>query len=537
MKLYLAPETCPQLPDLLALAEERTSARDFERALALHGRALELLADLPPAPGLLEQKSALRNARAGLSLHLGHWQQALEDLDRVLGHQGDLEDPGLLVQARTLQATIQGYYGEYAEALEVLDRALPLARTLPGPREEARVLLRMGTLLASLGEHRRAQEALERVLELLPQAEDPEAGVLRAAALTQVGLAAFRARRGQVARDRYRESLALLERWAPESEGEAETWRYLGVLWSVRGRFREALRHHRRALELYLKLRMPLGQAKVYSSIGQTCLELSRLDEALYFMRRAERLCLALGADAELAAVYGKLGAIHLQREEPRRAVELHRRDVDLSRRFGNLRALAFAIRNLGLSLRAQGELDEAEARLQEALERFRELDDPSSVMRVHLDLAEARLDQGKIPQAEESLEQARTMQGVDTPDPDRARLWLLTGTLNRLRQRRDDAQEAYLEALRILAEVGPSGAMAQARFELGQLHEEARDREQALYHLRECMVLARQLGMSHLVARAARHLERLAEVELVNLLIEDLEDPLEAEEEGPSGR
>lgn len=533
MKLYLAPETCAQLPDLLGLAADHASRRDYERALDLYGRALELLNGLVPEPAVFDQKAALRNTRAEILMTIGQWQRALEDLDRILGHGGDLTDAALLVRARTTQAQIHGFYGEYGDALATLETAMRIAESLPAGLEEARVRARLGTLYARIGEHRKGEACLRRVLELLPEPRERDGAVLRATALTQLGLAAFRERKGELARERYQESLDILERWDPESEVEAETWRYLGVLWSVRGRFGEALRHHRRALQLYLRLRMPLGQAKAFNSIGQTCLEISRLDQALYFMRRAEDLCLELGADAELAAVYGKLGSIYLQLEDYRRAVELHRKDVELCRRFGNYRALAFAMRNLGLSQRANGELDEAEAHLQQALLRFHELHDPAFVMRVHLDLAEVSLDQGNLPDAEGSLDRARAMQEEDTPDPDRARLWLLTGTLNRLRQRRDDAQEAYLEALRILAEVGSSGAMAQARFELAQLHEEARDPEQAVYHLRECMVMARALGMTHLVRKAVRMLERIDELELVTLLIEQLEAPAEDEEDG----
>lgn len=536
MKLYLSPEACPQLPDLLALAADHAAAREYDRALDLYSRALELLFALDHGPGVLEQKSAVRNVRADLLVGRGLWQQALEELDRVLAAQGDLADPSLVISARAIQAQVHGVYGEYDEALQALEAAMALARTLEDSREEARVQGQLGALQARLGAHRPAQEALRRVLDLVPDPPpDPESAVLRAAALTQLGLAAFRGGQAEVARDLYQQSLDVLGRWGLDTEVEAETRRYMGVLSTVRGRFGEALRHHREALRIALRNRMPLARAKVYNSLGQTCLDMSRLDDALLFMQKAEVLCLELGADAELAAIYGKLGFIFLQREDYPRAVELHRRDVELSRRFGNLRALAFSIRNLGLSLRARGLLEEAGRHLQDALQRFDELRDLGFVVRVHLDLAEVWLDRGDLPEAEESLVRARALMHVDSPDTDRARLWLLTGTLNRLRQHWSDSREAYLEALRILADFGPTGALAQVRFELGQLHDEARDTEQAIYHLRACLDLARQLGMTHLARKAIRLLERLDEVELVDFLIGELEGTGEVEPE-PGG-
>lgn len=523
------------MSDLVALAVDHAAARDYERAIDLYARALQILFDTGPRPGDLEEKARLRNARAELLLALGRWQQALGELDRVLAVRSDLADPALVVRAQVLQAQILGAYGEYEQARAVLVSADSTARSLDQPLEKARVQVHLGALLARTGRHREGEQALSRALELLPELPlDADAALLRATALSQLGLAAFRGRRGDRARDLYQQSLELLSRQAPDSEIEAETWRFLGVLDSVRGRFTEALRHLRQALRLYLRNRVLLGQARVHNSLGQTCLEMGRLDEALLFLQKAERICLELGAEAELAAIYGKLGSVYLHREDYARAVDLHRRDVELCRRFGNARALAFAVRNLGLSLRARGDLEEAGACLAEALYSFQSLQDQALAMRVHLDLAEVWLDWGRLPEADRNLQKSRECLHQDSPDPDRARLWLLTGNLERMRQRREDAQEAYLEALRILAEVGPSAALAEARFELGQLHIEARDVEQAVYHLRECLTLARQLGITHLSRKAMQALDRLDQVEVVDLLLEELEDSGSGES-GPS--
>ncbi len=533
MTLYLSPESCPQVQDLVALAADHATARDYERAIDLHGRALEILLEMDSRPGLAEEKALLRNRRAELFVALGRFQPALGELDRVLAVRDDLSDSGLILRALVVLAQVHAIYGEYGEALSSLENALTLAEALGTPLEKARVLTSLGALQARMGEHRSGGESLRRVLEILPESvRDSESGLLRATALTQLGLAAFRERQAELARERYLQSLEILARWGPESEIEAETWRLMGVLWSVRGRYREALSHLRRALRVYLLNRMPLGRARVYNSLGQTCLEMGRLDDALLFLEKARWTCEELGADAELAAVYGKLGAVHLSREDYLQAVDLHRRDVALCRRFGNSRALAFARRNLGLSLRARGDLAEARRCLEEALESFLRLQDRALAMQVHLDLAEVWLDWGRLPEAEESLRRSREELHADSPDSDRARIWLLTGTLLRLRQRWSEAQEAYLEALRILAEAGPTGALARARYELGQLHAETQDPEQAVYHLHECLVLARQLGATHLARKALRWLDRLDEVEVVNLLLEELEAGGEPESE-----
>ena len=527
MKRYVSPESCPQVADLLALAEDHASAREYERANDLHARALEVLFELGSGPGLAEERAQLRNLRAQHFLYLGLWEQALGELDRVLALREDLADPALVIRAQVMRAQAHGAYGEYEEALGILRGTLPLAEALGDPVEQARVHGLLGALLARIGEHEAGGESLQRALDLLPEPlADAESGILRATALSQLGLAAFRQRQGEQAREYYQKSLEILGRWGSESEAESETWRFLGVLWSVRGRFGVALRHLRRALRGYLRNRMPLGRARVYNSLGQACLEMGRLDDALLFLGKAEQICLELGAEAELAAVYGKLGAVHLHRGDYARAVELHRRDVELSRRFGSLRTLAFAIRNLGLSLRASGDLGEAGRCLQEALESFQKLQDQGFAMQVKMDLAEVWLDWGRLPEADQCLRRAWELLRADSPDLDRARLWILRGTLERLRQRWEEAHEAYLEALRLLSDVGPTASLAQVRYELGALHAESRDVEQAVYHLRECLALARPLGAAHLADKAMRLLDSLDEVEVVDLLLEDLEVP-----------
>ncbi|HXE71315.1 MAG TPA: tetratricopeptide repeat protein [Candidatus Nitrosotenuis sp.] len=526
MKIYLGPEEQREVPELAALAQEHVEAREFERAVEVYGRILEILSESPARPGLYDQKASVRNARAQLFIQLGKWQEALEDIDRVLSNQAHLQDLAQLVRAQVACAQIHCNYGEYSEAIHNLEDALGVAEDKAGPLEQAQVHLELGTVFARIGEHQRGLDSLERACQLLEGQEQisEEARQVLAAAYTQRGLAAYRERALDQALAHYRKSLDILGPRAEDTRIAADTRRYMGILAASQGNYSEALRHHREALQIYRLIKYPLGMAKTYNSIGQTCLELSRLDESLFFMRKAHSLSLELGADAEIATIYGKLGNIYMQREEFDRAVEFHLKDLELSGRFGNYRALAFAFRNLGLSYRAKGDFEEALHYLRESLKRFEELQDQANSARVHLDLARVWLDRGRLSDAEEEVSRGRDILAEGGRGPEEADALLLLGCIHRMRGRAEEAEHEYLRVLAALASQEPSGRLAETHYELGQLYRETGRLAEASQQLKECIRLSKLLGIRRLLERSVSLLEKIDELELVNLLVDEVE-------------
>ncbi|MBI3928174.1 MAG: tetratricopeptide repeat protein [Armatimonadetes bacterium] len=524
IKVQLPENEQHELSELIGAAEDHARQHQYDMALRELNRALRYLED-KQANGVEEQRALLRFARAELLMQLGRWEGALEDIDRIFAAEDCLRGSQLLVRALLASSQISANYGDYNEAIASLEKALALVHEHGGPVERARVHLELGTIFSRIGELQQGIQRLDSVLECIPEPPSGEdAATVLAAAYTQKGLSAFRKGSHDEARAHYQKSLEILRQAAPKTRIEADTLRYLGILCSVEGRNAEALLYHRQALVLYGLLRVSLGQAKTYNSIGQTCLDLSRLDEALHFMHKAERLSRKLGADAESAAIYGKLGNIYLQTGDYNRAVEYHLKDIDMCRRFGNYRALAYAMRNLGLSYRGKGDVEEALHYLGESLHRFEELQDRAHIARVHLDLGRTFLERGRLPEAEDHIELGlRSLEGSEQPGADLGRALALMGALQRLCSNAEQAEAFLGRAVRQLQDFGPSADLARAHFELGMLHLDHRHNDAAMDEMKQCLALARELDLRELMLDSLQQIERLDEFELVNLLVEDV--------------
>lgn len=525
MKMYVSAGSHPEWVGLITLAENHARAFEFDRALELYDQALDLLPDEGAPIAQADQEAALRLARASLRVQLGQWRQAQEDLDRVASQAASVSDTSQIVRAHLLNAEIDSFHGDFSEAIHKLEKALQIARAEPcTATDRASTHLLLGTLYARIGEHEQGMAMLCTAADDLAGLESiDEAPAVRAGILLQQGLDAFRRRRVDDARALYEKSLEISRRHLPDSCAEADAYRYLGVLDTLQGEHLKALRWHRKALRIYKLTRNPLGQAKVFNSIGQACLQVPRRDEALFFLRKARQICRQLGADAEMAHIYGKLGMVYLERDELDRAIEFQLKDVELCRRFGNYRALAFATRNLGLSYRAKGESEEAAHYLTESLQRFTELQDPVQIARLHLDLARNLLDQGDTYQAEIAVEKACEILVAPDGSPDLGVAHLLLGSIHHRNRQLVEAEHDYNRALRILDE-HPSAALAEANFGLGQLYYEMRSHGRATEHLKQTLRLCRSLNLRRLLERTVPYLERIDDIELVNLLVEDVE-------------
>ncbi|HXE73358.1 MAG TPA: tetratricopeptide repeat protein [Candidatus Nitrosotenuis sp.] len=501
---------------LLSTAQNFQEAGKYDQAVGCYSRALELVEGKDP-----RAESSVRLARASLLFQLGQWPGALRDCERIVGLAG----PGAVseaVKARQLAAQIYAYSGEYALARQSLEQGVELATSQGSPGEQATVHFELGSILTKIGEAEQGRAHLDRARQLLGGLQGPEAVVLQVRLHLEEGTAAFRQGRHTQARQAYEKAFELARRELSRSPLEAEVYRALGILASVQGHYLEALRSHMRALEIFRAARMSLGEGKCYSSIGQVCLELSRVDEAFLFMDRARQIFVRLGADAEVASLYGKMGIIYREREELDRAVEFHLKDVELCRRFGNRRALAFAFQNLGLSYRARGELEEARRYLQESRRRFEELGDQARAGRVRLDLAETWQSLGHPAEAEEELElAAASLEGK--PSPDLARLWILQGAICRQQHRYSEAGLKLMQAQSLLGPMPPSPLHAELHLELASLYTAVPEPPKAIDHLRQALVLARQMRQRRLAERAVKELDRLDQLELVRLLVDEV--------------
>lgn len=407
----------------------------------------------------------------------GQWDRCLEALDRVEAREGLLcaEDRSLffLTSARLHQG-----YGDLNQSLTFLEQAVLSAEECGG-EELIEALIDLGALFHRLGERDRGDEFLDRARELMLCGGTSS---LQANLLIQQGLLAFRADNLIEAAKCYRSAYNLLPSPEQPSLLRGEIWRYLGVLSAVDGHLQEALKFQQDALADFLVVSYPLGCAKAYNSLGQTCLKLGSYQEARLFFEQAEGLCRQLGAEAERATILGKLGRVYAELGQYEKAILFQRQDLELSSRFGNYRALAYALRNLGLSYRAKGDFSQAVSYLEDSRGRFKELEDTIPQVYTVLDLVACLVDLKRWDDAGHDLDEALgLLEKRLESTPDHVRAHYFAALIARQRGQIQHAESALWRALEFADSFAIPELRTTIHFELGDLYRVQGDREGAV--------------------------------------------------------
>jgi tetratricopeptide (TPR) repeat protein len=304
----------------------------------------------------------------------------------------------------------------------------------------------------------------------------------------------------------------------------AEALRYMGITESARREYRTAMEYHYQALWIYKQLKYRLGQAKVYNSIGQTCADLSKLDVAIHYLEKAEAICRELAADAEAASIYGKLGNVYMLREEYDKAKSLFTKDIELSKKFDNTRAMAFAYRNIGECNIYLGNNNDAIENLRHSAELFKKIGDPVNEKKIMLNLCAAYINDGNLEESEKAADQLNELIPAREKSQDAANLIMLQGIIERYRKNWAQSSKLFNDSIDMMKALGKSHKLSEAYYEYGLMCLGIHDKEGALSKFREAFKIARELGLPRQKDRYFKIIERIEELEIIKLLIDEIE-------------
>ncbi len=509
---------------MLARIAESIKYFEFDEARSVLEKVSDELGNITDDPdySLLEMEFLCHRAR--VNWIVGNWTKALMDLEQIEQMKDDVADKTFLIKAHLIRGEILGNRGNYRGAVDTLMEGLSLADRMENHKQIARTCWALGKFYSRMGESSTGRRLLERAKLISDEHQDlPGMKPVMAAINNQIGLGHFRKKELDKAQLYFQETIDQLGEETYTFE-RAEALRYLGITRSILGDHKAALEYHSEALWVYQKNGYRLGQAKVFNSIGQTCLSLSRLNEAIHFMEKAERICRDLEADAEAATIYGKLGNVNMIKEEYDKAERFFTRDLEMCKKFGNVRAMAFACANLGECSIYLGKAEQAASFLNQSLELFRKVSDPINEQRVLLLLVKAQINNGRLEEAESLIEKLTGIISPREKSTDLGSLYMLQGVIYRHRKNWADASTNLNKSIEIFKGKGKSVHLGEAYYEYGLLSLGINDREGALAKFKEAFRIARDLNLIRQRQRFFRIIERIDEREIVTMLIEELE-------------
>jgi tetratricopeptide (TPR) repeat protein len=462
--------------------------------------------------------------RATIEWLLGRWEEALTYLNNIIEKKDTASHKKLLIHAFIYKGEILGARGHYTDAVDLLKEGLSIADSLGDLTETAHCCQLLGTFYSRIGESVTGKKLIERS-QRIAEANPGEPGMKRVLASNnnQMGLAHFRNRHLDDAQVSFNKSLEMLED-EPFTMERAEALRYMGITESARREYRTAMEYHYQALWIYKQLKYRLGQAKVYNSIGQTCADLSKLDVAIHYLEKAEAICRELAADAEAASIYGKLGNVYMLREEYDKAKSLFTKDIELSKKFDNTRAMAFAYRNIGECNIYLGNNNDAIENLRHSAELFKKIGDPVNEKKIMLNLCAAYINDGNLEESEKAADQLNELIPAREKSQDAANLIMLQGIIERYRKNWAQSSKLFNDSIDMMKALGKSHKLSEAYYEYGLMCLGIHDKEGALSKFREAFKIARELGLPRQKDRYFKIIERIEELEIIKLLIDEIE-------------
>jgi class 3 adenylate cyclase/tetratricopeptide (TPR) repeat protein len=456
---YLEAESWPE-----AAEHARRAAEMAERAWAnteARARYDQALRAAERAGRPAAERRELLQARAGVSVVLGHFDPARADLEAALAlaeGEGDA-----VAQGRVLTALggLWGGHRDYAQALELSRRAIALLEPAGDRRALADARAQLGIMLLNVVRMTESRREFEVALGLF-EALDDVAGQGRI--LEMLGMNRWLA--GDVATSfGFLESALVKLRAVSDRRAEIATLVSLSAAHARREGYRVAGPYLDEALAIARSLEAPADEAFVRCATADFGLVFGRHAVALSEASAALAIARELGHLEWTAYALRTIGRVHAECGDPAQARAIHDEELEIARRLGASIWIADALGNLGHDLLLAGELTPARSLLEEAIATGGECGE--KVVHPLLGLGELALRSGRPDEALAAVERFRVIgrdQRVIGPEAARieAAAWSALG-------RHEEAATALADVVRAAEAVGTRPTRWRAGLDLAE--------------------------------------------------------------------
>jgi tetratricopeptide (TPR) repeat protein len=312
------------------------------------------------------------------------------------------------------------------------------------------------------------------------------------------------------------EAERLLRRWLAISGLDAETpstaaaYGNLGVIMQIRCDLDGSEAMHRKALEIYEKLKLPAGMAIAYGNLGLILKTRGDLDGSEVMHRKSLAIGEKLNYLECIADQYDNLGLIFQARGDLDGAEAMHRKALEIDEKLGRLEGMANQYGNLGLILQTRGDLDGAEKMHRKSLAIEEKLSRLEGIASDYAALGLILQTRGDLDGAEAMHRKALEInEKLDRPDG----MAIEYGNVGLILQTRGDldgAEAMHRESLAIEEKLGRLEGMANDYENLGDVKKARGDLKGALELWSKSRDLYAKLGARHHVERVQRSIDGL---------------------------
>jgi two-component system NarL family sensor kinase len=177
--------------------------------------------------------------------------------------------------------------------------------------------------------------------------------------------------------------------------GEAKATQYMGIVYTDKGEYFQAILRYNKAIKLYKSLGNENGLATTYNNLGNSYLFLGDFKEAVRYYLLAQPIFEKGGRLDQLVVLYGNMGDCYRQLKEYPEMLHVARKSYGNASQLNDPQEIANSGITLGTALSLNGQTDSAQFFLSESLRMGRELNDPSIQYYSLMDLTNEDLKRG----------------------------------------------------------------------------------------------------------------------------------------------
>lgn len=309
------------------------------------------------------------------------------------------------------------------------------------------VLRSQALLEMALGNYDRAQTDFQRSLQIFERYGD---AFNSGRVLNDLGTLVQASGDFLRAHQYYIDALTHIQEVKRGSAEEAMTLNNLGMAAVAIGEIDVGIHHLQRALELYQRLGIPQGEARVEVNLGQIYRQQGEMEQALVAFQHALSILRAFGDKTVEVEVLNSIGVVHRFRGALTEAESYYAQSLALAQEIGDLGGQAQAYGNLGTLYQLQARYQQAQEVYQEALALYEVLNDRVGQAQMWNNLGHILSIQNQNPTAEVYLRRSLSFHRSNGDRAGEGAALIGLGGVLRDQGRLGEAEQLYCEAMKI---------------------------------------------------------------------------------------
>jgi putative nucleotidyltransferase with HDIG domain len=251
----------------------------------------------------------------------------------------------------------------------------------------------------------------------------------------------------------------------------------------------------------------------LFNSLAIVYFEKGQLNKALRYYRKSLNLARKRRDLALLANIYNNMGAVYSVKGEYEKAIEYYKNSLRIYKECGNHFGISHAFHNLGMTYSKKGDRKRAEGYYRESLKISERIGEISLSSITLLSLAEMRISEEKLKEAEEILDDALKKLFAIDDKLGIAEGYKLRGVIERKRGNLKRAEYYLLESIKIHEECNHPLGLAESYRELGITYKEKGETEKTWRWLERAEEIFRKLRAKRDLIEVRKELEEIEKI------------------------